>query len=643
MQDYQVSARKYRPPRFEELVGQDHITTTLRNAIAKGQLAQAYLFCGPRGVGKTSCARILAKTINCSFRDSHQEACGECPSCQSFDQGRSLAIHELDAASNNSVDDIRSLVEQVRYPPQGSDYKVYIIDEVHMLSTAAFNALLKTLEEPPTYAKFILATTEKHKILPTILSRCQVFDFKRIRLQDIADRLALVCRSEEIVYENDALLTIASRSDGALRDALTMLDQLAGFSGGNLTNSLVCDQLGVLDKALFVDCTKTMFAGDPTQTLQALDSMVARGYDSILWVLGMASHFRNLLMAKTPGTTELIDSGQEYRQQLIIQSQETTTDMLLAGLHLLNQVELQYRQSRQPRLLVETAVMKICYLAQRRQKNTNPEPIQGPKLPAESETHPLQGITTRLPVADFKTPAQVKIQSKVPSESSPNNLQELRVQESSGQALKDFSDQKSIPETQGGANFQKEHSSKPISSNTQNTGTATTVDFLQTLRGHLGKTQGNTKPIPKESSHQWSPPPPSSCQNLHKLWQHLVQECRDHNLGGLEGILSRNMPLEEIQDRPPGSNAKASNEPLFLSVILYSDTEKSLFDGEKQGILDFLVEFGGFGTRPQWAIQQQENNTQREKFLTEPERFNRLNAENEDFKDLSTRLKLFLI
>jgi len=407
MQDYQVSARKYRPPRFEELVGQDHITTTLRNAIAKGQLAQAYLFCGPRGVGKTSCARILAKTINCSFRDSHQEACGECPSCQSFDQGRSLAIHELDAASNNSVDDIRSLVEQVRYPPQGSDYKVYIIDEVHMLSTAAFNALLKTLEEPPTYAKFILATTEKHKILPTILSRCQVFDFKRIRLQDIAERLALVCRSEGFEYENDALLTIASRADGALRDALTMLDQLAGFSGGNLTNSLVCDQLGVLDKALFVDCTKTMFAGDPTHTLQALDSMVARGYDSILWVLGMASHFRNLLMAKTPGTTELIDSGKEYRQQLIIQSQETNTDMLLAGLHLLNQVELQYRQSRQPRLLVETAVMKICYLAQRSQKNTNPEPIQEPKIPAESETHPMQGITTRLPVADFKTPAQV--------------------------------------------------------------------------------------------------------------------------------------------------------------------------------------------------------------------------------------------
>jgi len=642
MQDYKVSARKYRPPRFEELVGQDHITTTLRNAIAKGQLAQAYLFCGPRGVGKTSCARILAKTINCSFRDSHQEACGECPSCQSFVQGRSLAIHELDAASNNSVDDIRSLVDQVRYPPQGSDYKVYIIDEVHMLSTAAFNALLKTLEEPPTYAKFILATTEKHKILPTILSRCQIFDFKRIRLQDIAERLALVCRSEEIVYENDALLTIASRSDGALRDALTMLDQLAGFSGGNLTNSLVCDQLGVLDKALFADCTSTIFAGDPTQTLQALDSMVARGYDSILWVLGMASHFRNLLMAKTPGTTELIDSGQEYRQQLIIQSQGTSTDMLLAGLHLLNQVELQYRQSRQPRLLVETAVVKICYLAQRGHKNSNHQPIQGPKLSTESETHPLQGITTRLPVADFKTPAQVKIQAKIPSEPNHNSLQESCEQKSSIQELKGFSDKILIPEAEGGGNLQKEHSLEPTSSNTQNIGTATTVDFLQTLRGHLVKTQGNIKQIPKESSHRWSPPPQSSCQNLHKLWQHLVQECRDHNLGGLEGILSRNMPLEENQDHPSGSNSKVSKEPALLSVILYSDTEKSLFDGEKQGILDFLVKFGAFETRPQWAIQQRENNTQREKFLTEPERFNRLNTENDDFKDLSARLKLFL-
>lgn len=631
MQDYQVSARKYRPPRFEELVGQDHITTTLRNAIAKGQLAQAYLFCGPRGVGKTSCARILAKTINCAFRDSHHEACGECPSCLSFDQGRSLAIHELDAASNNSVDDIRSLVEQVRYPPQGSDYKVYIIDEVHMLSTAAFNALLKTLEEPPTYAKFILATTEKHKILPTILSRCQVFDFKRIRLQDIAERLALVCRSEGFEYENDALLTIASRADGALRDALTMLDQLAGFSGGKLTNSLVCDQLGVLDKALFVDCARTMFEGDPTLTLQAMDSMVARGYDPVLWVLGMASHFRNMLMAKTPETTELIESGQEYRQQLIRQAQGTNTAMLLAGLHFLNQVELQYRQSRQPRLLVETAVMKICYLAQRGQKNT--DLTQGSKLNTSSDAHPLQGITTRIPVADLKTPAQIKIQAKVPAEPNPNHEQGFN-----GNASKS-----SIPETKDRDPLIKDLPTKSIPSNNQNNSTATTVDFLQTLRGHLGKNQGNNKTDPKERRHQWSPPPAAASQNLHQLWQHLVQECKNHNLGGLEGILSRNMPPERIQNHASEPNPQAPKEPVILSVILYSDTEKSLFDGEKQSILDFLVEFGGFETRPQWSIQQQENNAQREKFLTEPERFNRLNSENEDFKDLSARLKLFLI
>ncbi|MFY8198523.1 MAG: DNA polymerase III subunit gamma/tau, partial [Bacteroidia bacterium] len=370
MQGYQVSARKYRPPRFDELVGQEHITTTLLNAIAKGQLAQAYLFCGPRGVGKTSCARIFAKTINCSNRDSSGEACGSCPTCLSFDQGGSLSIHELDAASNNSVDDIRSLVEQVRYPPQGSAFKVYIVDEVHMLSTSAFNALLKTLEEPPSYAKFILATTEKHKILPTILSRCQIFDFKRIRPQDIADRLALVCKAEQITYDAEALLTIAGRSDGALRDALTMLDQLAGYGGGHLGQTLVAEQLGVLNQQGFLDATETLQKGDPGPTLQILGTLIARGYDPIQWVLGMAVHLRNLLMAKAPGTLDLVESGPEFKEKLHQQALRSDTGFLLGALHLLNQVELQYRQARQPRLLVETALFKIGYLANRQQQTT---------------------------------------------------------------------------------------------------------------------------------------------------------------------------------------------------------------------------------------------------------------------------------
>lgn len=677
MQEYQVSARKYRPPRFEELVGQGHITTTLRNAIDKGQLAQAYLFCGPRGVGKTSCARILAKTINCSFRDNQQEACGACPSCLSIDQGRSLAIHELDAASNNSVDDIRSLVEQVRYPPQGNDFKVYIIDEVHMLSTAAFNALLKTLEEPPPYAKFILATTEKHKILPTILSRCQVFDFKRIRLQDIADRLATVCRAEGINFEPDALLTIASRSDGALRDALTMLDQLAGFSGGKLTNALVCDQLGVLDKGLFVECARTMSTGDPSWTLQALDDMIARGYDSILWVLGMASHFRNILMAKTPGTTELIDSGQEYRDQLQEQSRNMTTDILLAGLHLLSQAELQYRQSRQPRLLVETAVMKICYLAQRNtQKSAAPTPASQQTERAKEE-HPLQGITSRIPSADLKTPAQVKIQVKISEE------QTLQRQHLIKAASETYSASPSEPYSETQTELQKPvlgpippsrigeplpipaHvnesaevlTSGPVNATARGTAekpasaTATTVDFLEKLRGHLSHSASPVEANSKEASHPWSPPPPSVGQNLQSLWQHLINECQSRNLGGLVGILSRNLPqpvggqpnVKGVSQTGDESDIKSQDETFVLPILLYSDTEKSLFDAEKQGILDFLMEFGNFQSRPRWVIQQQENNAQREKFLTEPERFNILSTENENFKDLSARLKLFLI
>jgi DNA polymerase III subunit gamma/tau len=660
MQAYQVSARKYRPPRFEELVGQDHITTTLRNAIAKGQLAQAYLFCGPRGVGKTSCARILAKTINCPSRDHNQEACGTCPSCESFDQGRSLAIHELDAASNNSVDDIRSLVEQVRYPPQGSDFKVYIIDEVHMLSTAAFNALLKTLEEPPPYAKFILATTEKHKILPTILSRCQVFDFKRIRLQDIADRLALVCQAEGIQFDHDALLTIASRSDGALRDALTMLDQLAGFSGGVLTNALVCDQLGVLDRALFVDCLKTMLQGEPAMTLLALEDLIARGYDPMIWVLGMASHFRNVLMAKTEGTIQLLDSGIEYRKQLIEQSKNTGTDMLLAGLHLLSQVELQYKQSRQPRILVETAVLKICYIAHRNQKKTLVEKSISPNsLGTEHPTtkgHPLEGITSKLPVADLKTPAKIKIHPQVPTETVLHPKIEVR--------RNTEIDQKPLFSASGPMQHSplpESGSEHPISVQASTPKvppyTATTVDFLQKIRGHLGKSLDSPLSQTGESGHPWSPPPPSVGHNLETLWKHLVQECRTHNLGSMEGILTRNQPSLGSQGAPKEQDPTtteqtaspaehtlhASSVPIHLPVFLFSDTEKTIFDREKQGILDFLLKYGTFETRPHWVIHQHDSNSPRANFLTEAQRFARLSAENDNFKDFSARFKLFLI
>ncbi len=625
MQGYQVSARKYRPPRFDELVGQEHITTTLLNAIAKGQLAQAYLFCGPRGVGKTSCARIFAKTINCSNRDSSGEACGSCPTCLSFDQGGSLSIHELDAASNNSVDDIRSLVEQVRYPPQGSAFKVYIVDEVHMLSTSAFNALLKTLEEPPSYAKFILATTEKHKILPTILSRCQIFDFKRIRPQDIADRLALVCKAEQITYDAEALLTIAGRSDGALRDALTMLDQLAGYGGGHLGQTLVAEQLGVLNQQGFLDATETLQKGDPGPTLQILGTLIARGYDPIQWVLGMAVHLRNILMAKAPGTLDLVESGPEFKEKLQQQALRSDTGFLLGALHLLNQVELQYRQARQPRLLVETALFKIGYLANRQQQTTDSSQTTSKEPLANA--HPLAGISDKVPApSDFKTPAKVRVQ--VPTAEMPKS-----VEISAPQVIPTPRETPAPLEIPAPLEFPSAKEVEPSSTPRQAPTARLDQDFLKQIKKHLAPKEGTIAPGIDESQ-QWDPPTLDSQGNLEACWNALLEQCQQRGLGALEGLLARNKPQNPAQQ---GSGV------LQIDVILYSDTEKGLFDREKSNLLGYLRAFGPQTYRPEWNIIQQNLGQQREKYLTEQERFNRLLTENKNFIDLNSRIGLNLI
>ena len=343
------------------MVGQTHITQTLQNAIRSDKLAQAMLFCGPRGVGKTTCARILAKAVNCQQRTEEAEACGQCISCRSIRDGGSLAIHELDAASNNSVDDIRSLVEQVRYPPQGGKFKVYIIDEVHMLSTAAFNAFLKTLEEPPPYAIFILATTEKHKILPTILSRCQVFHFNRIRVPDIAGELARVCKADGIPYEEQALFALAEKSDGALRDALSMLDQIVGFSGGQLRTRDVVANLNLLDSRLFFEATEYIRAGNLTDLLLLLQKIIVDGFETDAFLAGLASHWRLLLLAHDERTQDLLEVGKDGLPEYVQQSGTLSLDILLSGLNLLAQAELNHRQSRNPRLHAEMALAKLCY------------------------------------------------------------------------------------------------------------------------------------------------------------------------------------------------------------------------------------------------------------------------------------------
>lgn len=362
MENFIVSARKYRPATFETVVGQQHITGTLQNAIKNNQLAQAFLFCGPRGVGKTTCARILAKTINCTNLTAEQEACGTCESCVSFQSGNSFNFHELDAASNNSVDDIRSLIEQVRIPPQAGKYKIYIIDEVHMLSQSAFNAFLKTLEEPPSYAIFILATTEKHKILPTILSRCQIFDFNRIQVEDIAGHLNKIAIRENIAVEADGLHIIAQKADGGLRDALSMFDQIVSYTNKNLTYKSVIDNLNILDYDYYFKLTDYLSNGDVSQALLLFNEILNNGFDGNNFINGLASHFRNLLVAKDAQTVQLLEVSENIKQKYLTQSKAADLGFILTALNLANQCDLVYKNSKNQRLQVELSLIKMCHI-----------------------------------------------------------------------------------------------------------------------------------------------------------------------------------------------------------------------------------------------------------------------------------------
>ncbi|RLT79099.1 DNA polymerase III subunit gamma/tau [Bacteroides acidifaciens] len=362
MENYIVSARKYRPSTFESVVGQRALTTTLKNAIATQKLAHAYLFCGPRGVGKTTCARIFAKTINCMTPTADGEACNQCESCVAFNEQRSYNIHELDAASNNSVDDIRQLVEQVRIPPQIGKYKVYIIDEVHMLSASAFNAFLKTLEEPPRHAIFILATTEKHKILPTILSRCQIYDFNRISVEDTVNHLSYVASKEAITAEPEALNVIAMKADGGMRDALSIFDQVVSFTGGNITYKSVIDNLNVLDYEYYFRLTDCFLENKVSDALLLFNDILNKGFDGSHFITGLSSHFRDLLVAKDAVTLPLLEVGASIRQRYQEQAQKCPLPFLYQAMKLCNECDLNYRISKNKRLLVELTLIQVAQL-----------------------------------------------------------------------------------------------------------------------------------------------------------------------------------------------------------------------------------------------------------------------------------------
>jgi DNA polymerase III subunit gamma/tau len=362
MENFVVSARKYRPDTFQTVVAQASITNTLKNAIKGSQLAHAYLFCGPRGVGKTTCARIFAKTINCTNLSSEIEACNECDSCKAFNTSRSFNIHELDAASNNSVDDIRNLTDQVRIPPQMGKYSVYIIDEVHMLSSQAFNAFLKTLEEPPKHAIFILATTEKHKIIPTILSRCQIFDFNRIGVADISKYLEYVAKSEGVNAEIEGLNIIAQKADGAMRDALSIFDQVVSFSGKSITYQDVISNLNVLDYDYYFKIIDQFLKNDVPEVLMTFNDILNHGFDGHHFITGLSNHLRDLLVCKNAETVQLLEVGGETKERYKVQAQATESNFLLEALGISNECDMQYKQSMNKRLLIELSLIRIAQL-----------------------------------------------------------------------------------------------------------------------------------------------------------------------------------------------------------------------------------------------------------------------------------------
>ena len=473
MENYIVSARKYRPTTFDSVVGQRALTTTLKNAIATGKLAHAYLFCGPRGVGKTTCARIFAKTINCLSPTADGEACNECESCKAFNEQRSYNIHELDAASNNSVDDIRQLVEQVRIPPQIGKYKVYIIDEVHMLSTSAFNAFLKTLEEPPRHAIFILATTEKHKILPTILSRCQIYDFNRISVEDTVAHLAYVASKEGVAAEPEALNVIAMKADGGMRDALSIFDQVVSFTGGNITYQNAIDNLNVLDYEYYFRLTDLFLENKVPDALLLFNEVLGKGFDGNHFITGLSSHLRDLLVSKDASTLPLLQVGASIRERYQTQAQQCPLPFLYRAMKLCNDCDMNYRASKNKRLLVELTLIQLAQIT-----SGEEDAISGGRSPKQV----IKSVFNQQPApAPQVQPAQSSVTpAKVSAQPQPTIPQQAPNQQTpsptAASLLAKEKEEKKIPVMKmGGLGVSiKQHPQTPASPSTQTSATPAT-------------------------------------------------------------------------------------------------------------------------------------------------------------------------
>ena len=608
MENFIVSARKYRPQNFSTVVGQSHITTTLKNAIKNNQLAHAFLFCGPRGVGKTTCARILAKTINCENRSPDAEACNQCNSCVSFDQGISLNIHELDAASNNSVDDIRTLVDQVRFAPQAGKYKVYIVDEVHMLSASAFNAFLKTLEEPPPFAIFILATTEKHKIIPTILSRCQIFDFKRITNYDTTVHLHEICDKEGIKADKAALHVIAQKSEGCLRDALSILDKIVSFTNGALTYGNTLEHLNILDEDYYFKLMDAMQAQSISDALLMYDEINRKGFEGDLVMNGFAECIRNILVSKDPRAAMLLEVADEFKQKYLNTAQKISPSYLISALNILNEAEINYKQARNKRLHVELALIRLCYLQQALELVND-----------ESGVNKKKQIESVKPIA-FRTiqPIQLKEKSRNREIRENNNIPPSsgNGETSSSMVEKKQEEAKLIINT--GVNSTKKTESRDE--------TAPPLKSLPKL-GALDR-------IRREVANKY--------ESQEKITRALNEE---------ELYVSWGLYIEKLRGKKNASSASNFSsavlkiiDPNLIEIVTESKIHQSFIESERSGLIEHLqAHFNNRTLTYKVVIIENKNlHTQVEKHLSMKEQYLRIIEEYPLVKQLKDRLKLEL-
>ncbi|MDB5199825.1 MAG: polymerase subunit gamma/tau [Chitinophagaceae bacterium] len=546
MDKFIVSARKYRPQNFNTVVGQSHITTTLKNAIKNNQLAHAFLFCGPRGVGKTTCARILAKTINCENRTPDGEACNVCNSCTSFDNGTSLNIHELDAASNNSVDDIRSLVDQVRFAPQAGAYKVYIVDEVHMLSSSAFNAFLKTLEEPPPYAIFILATTEKHKIIPTILSRCQIFDFKRITNHDTVEHLEEICEKEDIKADKAALHVIAQKSEGCLRDALSILDKIVSFTNGELTYANTLEHLNILDEDYYFKLIDCMQQQNISDAILMYDEINRKGFEGDLVLNGFAEFIRNLLVSKDPKVAILLEVAENFKPKYLETAKKINPAWMISALNILSEAEINYKQARNKKLHVELSLIKLCYLQQAIELVNNDNGVTKKK---QVESVKALAFRTIAPI-ELKERPEVKLQADSYKPQAENYSSQ--VNESNGEA-------KLIIET-----GVKTIATKAVADNTRVTNGASKIGVLDKIRKEVASRHQSNANIVKELNEE----------ELYITWGQYIEKLQKKN--NPSAVSNFKSAVLKIAD------------PNCIEIITESKIHQSFIENERAALIEHL-------------------------------------------------------